>query len=59
MYILVIFRFLTRNTSGVVEVETDRAICIEPFSQCRSLGRLTLRSGGQTIAAGIVEKVLY
>lgn len=51
-------RCLTRNMSGVVEIETDKAICVEPFSACRPLGRLTLRSAGQTIAAGIVEKII-
>uniref|UniRef100_A0A0N5B027 GTP_EFTU_D3 domain-containing protein n=1 Tax=Syphacia muris TaxID=451379 RepID=A0A0N5B027_9BILA len=50
-------RCLTKNVYGVVEIETDRVICIESYSQCRPLGRVTLRSAGQTIAAGIIEKV--
>uniref|UniRef100_A0A0M3HTA9 Tr-type G domain-containing protein n=2 Tax=Ascaris TaxID=6251 RepID=A0A0M3HTA9_ASCLU len=51
-------RCLTRNMSGMVEIQTDRAISVESYAECKALGRITLRSGGQTIAAGIIEQVL-
>uniref|UniRef100_A0A8R1EHE9 GTP_EFTU_D3 domain-containing protein n=1 Tax=Caenorhabditis japonica TaxID=281687 RepID=A0A8R1EHE9_CAEJA len=50
--------FLAKGTSAVVEVETEHDIAVEPFTSCRPLGRVTFRSAGQTIAAGIVEAVI-
>lgn len=41
-----------------MEIQTDRAISVESYAECKALGRITLRSGGQTIAAGIIEQVL-
>ncbi|KAF8365655.1 hypothetical protein PRIPAC_83484 [Pristionchus pacificus] len=41
-------RCLTRQQSG--------RVAIEAFTACRALGRITLRAGGQTIAAGIIEE---
>uniref|UniRef100_A0A1I7XIB7 GTP_EFTU_D3 domain-containing protein n=1 Tax=Heterorhabditis bacteriophora TaxID=37862 RepID=A0A1I7XIB7_HETBA len=49
-------RCLTKSMSGLVEIETDYEVAIEPYTNCRALGRITLRAGGQTIAAGIIEK---
>ncbi|CAI2318798.1 unnamed protein product [Caenorhabditis sp. 36 PRJEB53466] len=51
-------RFLAKNTSAVVEIETEHDIAAEPFTSCRALGRVTFRSAGNTIAAGIIEKVI-
>lgn len=51
-------RCLTKNMSGVVELETQHAICLEAYSDFKTLGRITLRDGGQTIAAGIIEQRL-
>lgn len=51
-------RCLSRNMSGIVEIETDFDVAIEPYTVCRALGRITLRASGQTIAAGIIEKKL-
>uniref|UniRef100_A0A1I7UY56 Tr-type G domain-containing protein n=1 Tax=Caenorhabditis tropicalis TaxID=1561998 RepID=A0A1I7UY56_9PELO len=51
-------RFLAKGTSAVVEIETDHDIAIEAFTTCRALGRVTFRSAGNTIGAGIVEKVI-
>lgn len=33
-------------------------MCLEPYSECRALGRLALRDGGRTLAVGIVTAVL-
>ncbi|KAF1770962.1 hypothetical protein GCK72_002786 [Caenorhabditis remanei] len=51
-------RFISRGMSAVVEIETDHDVAIEAFTSCRALGRVTFRSGGNTIAAGIVEKTI-
>ncbi|CAB03180.3 Tr-type G domain-containing protein [Caenorhabditis elegans] len=51
-------RFIAKGASAVVEIETEYDIAIETFTSCRALGRVTFRAGGNTIAAGIVEKVI-
>jgi elongation factor 1 alpha-like protein len=51
-------RCVTRNSSAVVEVQLDEAVCAEPFRDCRDLGRLLLRAGGKTVAAGIILEIL-
>ena len=51
-------RFLTKFNSGVVELISDVKVCLEKHSNCRGLGRVTLREGGETIMAGIVVQLL-
>jgi elongation factor 1 alpha-like protein len=51
-------RLLTKNSSGVIEIELHRAICCELFSDSKELGRFMLRQGGVTMAAGIITKIL-
>ncbi|GBM49231.1 HBS1-like protein [Araneus ventricosus] len=51
-------RCLTKNSSAVVEIEINRPICIELFKEFKDLGRFMLRSGGSTIAAGLVTNIL-
>ncbi|KAJ1360222.1 hypothetical protein KIN20_019146 [Parelaphostrongylus tenuis] len=51
-------RFLGRQMSGIVEIETDREVAIETYTTCKALGRITIRARGKTIAAGIVERKL-
>lgn len=53
-------RALSKNTSALVEitVKDDRGICIDTFKDSKDFGRFTLRRKGQTIAAGIVNKLL-
>ncbi|XP_035212374.1 HBS1-like protein isoform X1 [Stegodyphus dumicola] len=50
-------RCLTKNSSAVVEIEVNRPICIELFKDYKELGRIMLRSGGSTIAAGLVTQI--
>lgn len=50
-------RCLTKQTSGLVEIEVQRPICMELYKDYRELGRFMLRSGGTTIAAGLVTKI--
>ncbi|XP_055375116.1 protein HBS1 [Condylostylus longicornis] len=49
-------RVLTKNTCAIIEIETTKPICVEKFSDYKELGRITLRVGGITIAAGTILK---
>ncbi|KAK6041988.1 putative translation elongation factor Tu [Cooperia oncophora] len=51
-------RCLAKQMSGLVEIETEREVAIDTYTNCKALGRITVRAGGQTIAAGIVERKL-
>lgn len=33
-------------------------VCLEPYADCRALGRVLLRDRGQTVAAGIVTEII-
>lgn len=50
-------RCLTGNSIALVELEVSRPICLELYSDIKELGRVMLRVGGVTIAAGLVTKV--
>lgn len=51
-------RCLGNNSCALVEIETTKVICIERYADCKELGRVMLRVGGVTIAAGLVTKIL-
>lgn len=51
-------RCLGNNSCALVEIETSKPICIEKYSNFKELGRIMLRVGGVTIAAGLVTKIL-
>jgi elongation factor 1 alpha-like protein len=51
-------RALTAGSSAVVELTLSDKIVLEPFSQCRALGRFVLRRGGDTIAVGVIDELL-
>jgi len=40
------------------QVSLDETVCVEEFSNCRVLGRVFLRAAGNTIAVGVVTRVL-
>ena len=42
---------------ALVEIKCERAICLELFKDSKSLGRITCRYGGNTIAAGMVIEI--
>ncbi|KAL5457135.1 hypothetical protein EMCRGX_G034375 [Ephydatia muelleri] len=50
-------RYLSKNCSAVIQVEVARPVCLECYQDCKELGRITLREGGNTIAAGLVTKI--
>lgn len=51
-------RCLSNNSCALVEVEVSRPICIEKYANFKELGRVMLRVGGVTIAAGLVTKIM-
>lgn len=51
-------RALPKNSAGMVELEFSRPLCLELFRDFREMGRFMLRTGGTTIAAGLVTKIL-
>ena len=51
-------RVLLKGQSAVIEVTASRPICLELYSECRALGRVVLREGGQTLAVGIVVGIV-
>jgi len=51
-------RCLTKNTSGIVDIQLSKPICLERYQDYKELGRFMLRSKGVTIAAGIIEKII-
>ncbi|KAI9216490.1 P-loop containing nucleoside triphosphate hydrolase protein [Blastocladiella britannica] len=51
-------RVLTKGMTALVEISTERPVCLEPFTESREFGRFMLRKGGETLAAGIVSKVV-
>lgn len=50
-------RLIKKNTHAFIRIQLLRPICVEVYSDIRQLGRVMLRSGGTTIAAGLVTKV--
>lgn len=40
-------------------MEFDRPVCVELYKDNKELGRFMLRSGGHTIAAGLIEGVSF
>lgn len=51
-------RCLSNNSCAVVEIEVSRPICIEKYANFKELGRVMLRVGGVTVAAGLVTKIM-
>ncbi|XP_072399063.1 protein HBS1 isoform X2 [Diabrotica undecimpunctata] len=51
-------RFLGNNTSAIVEIQVSRPIALELYSECKELGRVMLRIGGVTIAAGLITQII-
>lgn len=51
-------RLLTARQTAVVEVKLDKEVCVEEFSTLKALGRAILRCQGNTVAVGIVTRLL-
>jgi len=50
-------RALGRNCAGVIDLIFDRPVCMDTYSACKDLGRLTIRMQGVTVAAGVVTEL--
>ncbi|KAJ8734982.1 hypothetical protein PYW08_014232 [Mythimna loreyi] len=51
-------RCLGNNCVAVVEIEVCRPICVERYKDVKELGRVMLRVGGSTIAAGLITNIV-
>uniref|UniRef100_A0A336MLD5 CSON003262 protein n=1 Tax=Culicoides sonorensis TaxID=179676 RepID=A0A336MLD5_CULSO len=51
-------RCLGPNTCALVEIEFTRPICMEKYSDSKELGRVMVRVGGVTIAAGLCTDIV-
>merc|ERR1712051_133892 len=47
-------RLLTKGSNAVVEIATETPVCLDLYANSKELGRFMLRTGGKTIAAGMV-----
>ena len=50
-------RCLTGNCSAMVEITVLKPITIEVYKENRELGRFMIRTGGHTIAAGLITEI--
>eukprot|EP00127_Corallochytrium_limacisporum_P004155 Clim_evm100s157 gene=Clim_evmTU100s157 len=51
-------RRIGANVTAIVDIMLERKLCIDTASNLKRLGMFTLRSGGATVAAGLVQEVL-
>lgn len=51
-------RVLTGGITATVEITLSEKIVLEESNECKSLGRFVLRRGGDTIAVGLIDKVI-
>lgn len=53
-------RCLTKGMTAKVQIKlSQRTIPLETFKDNKQLGRIMLRKGGETVAAGVVTEVNY
>lgn len=51
-------RCLSNNSCALIELTFQRTIAIERYSDIKEMGRIMLRVGGTTIAAGLVTDII-
>ncbi|CAG2163971.1 unnamed protein product [Oppiella nova] len=51
-------RCLLGNSSGFVEIEVQKPVCVELYKEYKDLGRFMIRASGATIAAGVITKIV-
>ncbi|KAL3512234.1 hypothetical protein ACH5RR_024951 [Cinchona calisaya] len=51
-------RCLVAKQNAVVEVVLQEEVCVEEYSRCKALGRVSLRASGRTIALGVVTRIV-
>lgn len=50
-------RCILAKQNAVVEVMLEGDVCVQEYTRCRGLGRVSLRASGRTIALGVITKV--
>jgi translation elongation factor EF-1alpha len=53
-----IIRFIPKNFNAFVILEMEDKLCLELYTNIKSLGRITLRASGDTLAAGVVMEFI-
>ncbi|KDP33440.1 hypothetical protein JCGZ_07011 [Jatropha curcas] len=51
-------RHVSSKQHAVVEVMLQGPVCVQEFSSCKALGRVSLRVLGRTIALGVVTRII-
>jgi elongation factor 1 alpha-like protein len=49
---------VSANSQADVEIVLSSPVVMEPFADCRALGRFVLRRSGESIALGRIEQVM-
>jgi len=52
-------RVLSGGVEATVEMTLSEYLVLEEYSECKSLGRFVLRRGGETVAIGLIEKLIH
>ena len=47
-------RLLSKGNNAMVEITTEVPVCLDLYTNVKELGRFMLRTGGKTIAGGMV-----
>lgn len=47
-------RLLTKGNNAMIEISTEVPVCLDLYTNVKELGRFMLRTGGKTIAGGMV-----
>lgn len=50
---------IAASSQAIVEITLSNPIVLEPFAECRALGRFVLRRGGDSIAVGRIDQVIH
>lgn len=50
-------RAILKGQSAVVQITPVQPMCVELYSDFRTLGRIVLRDGGTTLAVGIITEL--
>jgi len=48
---------IVANCKAYVQIQTERPVIIEPFSECKALGRFALRDKGVTCGVGVCDRI--
>ena len=51
-------RMLRPKEMAIVELDLEREICLEREADCKHLGRVVVRSEGETVGAGLVRAIV-